>query len=151
MICKYSNLATQRTAQTCIGYWSGSCCENIQLKMFRKLEPSCNFDNHDSIFGKSSGLSYSLSHVDLSQKLEYNGGSNQQNNCSKQVKRATSYLDLSMFGKESYQGKIDGPYSVYKNSVMDNWTNYCFRRPALKTICIARMFSSEQRQILNLI
>ena len=80
--------------------------------MFRKLDPSCNFDNHDSIFGNSTGLSYSLSHVDLSQKLEYNGGSNQQNNCSKQVKRATSYVDISTLGKEICQGKINGPYIV---------------------------------------
>ena len=81
-------------------------------KMFRKLEPSCNFDNHQLIVGNSTGLSYSLSHVDLSKKLEYNGGSNQQNNCSKQVKRATSYVDMSTLGKEMCQGKITGPYMV---------------------------------------
>ena len=76
------------------------------------MEQNCNFDNHHSIFGNSGGLSHSLSHVDLTDKLECSRETNPRNNCSKQVKRATSYMDVSILGKEKFQGNITGPYIV---------------------------------------
>ena len=112
------------TAQSCIDYLARVSWRKISQKMFRKLEPNCKFDNHHSIFGNSSGLSYSLSHVDLSQTLEYSPASNYPNNCSKQVKRATSYMDISTMGKEKYNGKISGPFIVSDILVKPS-VNYC--------------------------
>ena len=76
------------------------------------MDLKCGFDNHQSIFGNSAGLAHSLSHVDLTDKIEHSREKNSQNNYSGQVKRATSYADVSTLGKELYQENISGPFIV---------------------------------------